>query len=144
MRPVYETAADLKREHSVKSVLEQVWNIEVRKLPNRYFVDWCFFRDNKLTAFAEFKRRHHNHDKYSTVMLPYLKWVQGMMLAKDASVPLLIIMQFDDGMYWDLSPSAAEIGWGGRKDRNDPEDQELYVFMPIAKFIKFKLEPKNV
>lgn len=134
MRPRYETQGDLDNEMNVEGLLADMWGCEIRKLPVRYTVDWAVIRNDRLKAYAEFKQRRHPSTKYMTFMLSHLKWCEGRKLADEAGVPFLVIVRFEDGLFYHQAKSACEIGWGGRADRGDSQDMETVVYIPCSQF----------
>jgi hypothetical protein len=68
-------------------------------------------------------------------MVSLLKWMTARDVAKAARVPGFLVVSWTDcvGM---ISVDADEVvpGVGGRTDRGDPDDVELVVHIPVAKF----------
>ena len=117
------------------------------KLPKFYQIDYALLdtdpRDKpageaKIRAFVEIKRRGMKFGKYATFMLSYHKWLHGRRLAIEANVPFLLVVEFEDG----IRACRAErdfilaLAWGGRTDREDEQDSEPCVFIPMSHFLK--------
>ena len=141
MRPLYESASDLSNETRVSSFLKDCWSAEFVKLPMAYHVDWAITRGPQIKAFAEFKRRKNVKDKYPTFMISLNKWQAGKRLGGELGVPFLIIVEWDDGLYYCDTKAVSPIyGFGGRTDRGDSQDQEPVVFINTKAFYKVRRE----
>jgi hypothetical protein len=139
MRPLYESSKDLSNELRVSNILKECWNAEFVKLPMAYHVDWAVVRGAEIKAFAEFKRRHNPKDRYPTFMISLNKWKHGREIGKELGVPFLIIVEWDDGLYYcDTEAVARTYGFGGRSDRGDSQDQEPVVFINTKEFYKVR------
>jgi hypothetical protein len=139
MRPIYENAKDLSNELRVSKTLQECWNAEFVKLPMAYYIDWAVVRGNEIKAFAEFKRRLNPKDQYPTFMLSLKKFQNGKDLGRELGVPFLIIVEWDDGLwYCDAKNVERTYGFGGRRDRNDSQDQEPVVYIKTQSFYKVR------
>jgi len=133
-RPLYETSEDLGRERDVVANIEKRWSCQAQKLPMRYKLDYALMRNGKVSAWAEIKCRGQ---RYATYLISLDKVSAGLRLSEISSLPFLIVVRYDDGTYYctvtkDL---VYDIEWGGRKDRNDPEDQEPVLMIPMKFFL---------
>ena len=139
MRPLYESSKDLSNELRVSSILKDFWNAEFVKLPMAYHVDWAVVRGTEIKAFAEFKRRQNPKDRYPTFMISLNKWKNGRSLGNEIGVPFLIIVEWNDGLYYcDTKAVTPTYGFGGRTDRADSQDQEPVVFINTKAFNKVR------
>jgi len=139
MRPLYESSKDLSNELRVSAHLKDCWNAEFVKLPMAYYVDWAVVRGSEIKAFAEFKRRHNPKDQYPSFMISLNKWMNGKKMGRELGVPFLIIVEWDDGLYYcDTEAVARTYGFGGRSDRGDSQDQEPCVFIETKAFYKVR------
>ena len=136
MRPTYETLQTLAIEAETMKAACSVWGAKERKLAARYQIDWAVLNsDGNMRAWAECKRRYHQYGKYDTLMLSLGKYREGRQLCLDTGMPFLLIVEWDDGIRWmRASADMPAIGLGGREDRNDPDDIEPCVFIPIESF----------
>tara|TARA_R110002110_G_scaffold84817_1_gene220549 strand:- start:537 stop:983 length:447 start_codon:yes stop_codon:yes gene_type:complete len=137
MRPLYETSKDFENEKNIQNVIEEKTSWRLTKLPKRYYLDFLAFNSNGNTeAVIEVKRRHNNHDKYEDVILSLAKYMQGLEYATTLGVAFLFAVEFNDGYYIHFSSSDNlkhfKITMGGRRDRQDPEDIEPVVHIPIT------------
>ena len=139
MRPIYESSKDLSNELRVSNILKECWNAEFVKLPMAYHVDWAVVRGTEIKAFAEFKRRQNPKDRYPTFMISLNKWKNGRSLGNEIGVPFLIIVEWNDGLYYcDTKAVGPTYGFGGRFDRGDSQDQEPVVFINTKAFNKVR------
>jgi hypothetical protein len=139
MRPLYESSKDLSNELRVSKILKDCWEADFVKLTMAYHVDWAVVRGSEIKAFAEFKRRHNPKDRYPTFMISLNKWKHGREIGKELGVPFLIIVEWDDGLYYcDTEAVARTYGFGGRSDRGDSQDQEPVVFINTKAFYKVR------
>lgn len=142
-RPVYETQYDLSNEDLFRHEVEVSWRVELQKLPRRYVVDFAAFRDGQIKSIIEFKCRTISMTAYDTFGLSLHKWLHGARMAEELGVPFLLCVRWSDPVsaFYKYEPMGANpivptnwIAPGGRKDRDDPEDQEVWVYIPISNF----------
>ena len=145
-RPLYETAKDLKHEKEIAKKIEEALSWRLHKLSKAYFLDFIAFskypKTMGLVAFIEVRKRNNHTNKYPTVILSLNKYLKGVFYAKTLGVKFLFVVQFHDGCFAytyaedaDFEYKALEhIQIGGRTDRNDPQDVEPVIHIPIDKF----------
>ena len=139
MRPHYETKEDLAREEKVAILFAGDSGAKAIKLPDRYYIDWMMMRHGHTSAFAECKVRNNARLQYDDYMLSLDKWLHGYQLSLIANVPFLVVVQWTDGTFWyRQGASSVRFGYGGRKDRGDPQDMEPMVFIPARRFQPIK------
>lgn len=137
-RPQYETASSLQveRESLAKFLLDSPY--KAVKLPKRYYLDWVVMaRDRSVNAWIECKRRYNMRSKYPTFMMSMKKWQEGSDLSRLGGKPFYVVVEWDDGLFYvrqDEVLDAVTYGIGGRTDRNDPEDIEPCVYIPVHLF----------
>lgn len=138
MRQLYESSEDRSNEREVASRLALLQKCDFKKLPMAYYIDWVFLRNQKPVAIAEVKCRKNPSAQYPTLMLGLAKWMHGKELAKELAVPFLVVIKWTDGLFWHSANQHTQIshGFGGRVDRNDDQDVEPVVFIPINNFRK--------
>jgi hypothetical protein len=135
MRPFYESSKDLATENEVAEALSKKTGYVFHKLKIAYHVDWLVMQENKPKYVAEIKRRFNVKDQYPTLMLSLHKWMNGKQMSKEMNVDFVVIIKWDDGVFCHAAGDSPVIyGFGGRKDRNDDQDQEPMVFIPVDKF----------
>lgn len=141
MRPIYESQADIKNEIDVANTLTSLWNCEFKKIKRSYHVDWMVLRNGNPVAFAELKCRFVTRNTYPTFMLSLEKWMRGKELSKEVGVPFVVVVRWEDGLFFHTAESCdVTYGFGGRTDRNDSEDVEPVVYIPTTnfKFVEFR------
>ncbi len=138
-RPHNESAADLQREDDARQTLEHEFGHSITKLsPFLYQCDWCFHDGAKVLGFAEFKYRQNKYDK---MLLALPKWLHLQNLMNETLLPVWIVFQFDDGIYWrkyewdDLGTPGIQFGGS---NRGQPGDKEPIVLLPLSQFTKIR------
>ena len=138
MRPLYESSTDISNEAAVVAEVSKKWRRHFDKLPIKYGVDYCVTKGADIVAFAEVKCRNYSYseiDKMGGYMISAHKWVIGGTFADAIGVPLVLIVKLTDGIWWTKERSKKLI-LGGRKDRNDPQDVEPCILIPMKSFVK--------
>lgn len=134
MRPMYESREDLANEHQVAKFLSNKWKCKFNKLPISYHVDWIVIRDAPQ-AIVELKCRKNDSRKYPTLLLSLNKWMRGKELSKELGIPFIVVVKWDNGIFFHTGGSAkVEYGFGGRTDREDSQDVEPVVLIPVSAF----------
>ena len=134
-RPTYETAADLDAEAKVAAQLARAWEAEPLKLPKFYKCDWALSREGAVKVFLEIKCRRNTPSKYPTVIISADKYAYLKQLDAALGIPALLVFKFSDGSVYYVRPAACDpfpVAVGGRHDRNDPEDTEPVVHIPVG------------
>lgn len=143
MRPAYETPVDRAREAAVVEAFASHYSLQTIKLPARYPLDFAVLRDSEdgkaITAFGEVKVRTHACGAFPTVILSVAKWSEGMALVERTGTRFLLLVGWDSGsdIRWvDLTTLAGppRIAPGGRQDREDSDDAEPVIHIPIHVF----------
>jgi len=138
-RPTYETPYDMDAEDKVALILAEKWKCEVQKLPQFYRVDRALTRDSRIEGLVEIKcRLRVRRDKYPTYMLSVSKLGAMDALARAMKIPVFLVVEWEDEIgYIETDGLLAEIEdfyIGGRVDRNDKQDKEPVVYIPIEDF----------
>lgn len=134
-RPLYETPEHLAREFNVAQAIEEALSSTLHKLPHKYNADYAAFRDDKLQSWIEIKCRDVESTAFPTVMLSLDKWLKIRWLAHATGVKFTLVVEFRDGIYWtDETDKVRPIAFLGRSDRNDWQDMEPSVRIPLSEF----------
>ena len=106
------------------------------KLPKRYGIDFMAMQGNSPCAWVELKCRNNRRDDYSEYMISLAKWFEGRMLAKETRLPFVLAVRMIDADLWVRIDKIENprIGFGGRIDRNDWQDQEPMIFLSMKLF----------
>ena len=134
--PLYETIEDRLQEQSVSEKLKEAWNLDVWSLaPYATTGDLLLGKDGVLKAICEVKRRYNARDKYETYIISRSKLRRISATAEALNTKGLLVVQFEDALVWHDATSSLvyETRWGGRYDREDPNDLELMVHIPLDK-----------
>lgn len=136
VRPIYESQETLAKETAAKQIVESAWSCSLLKLPRRYEIDFLADRDDQAVAFVELKCRTNPKDQYADYMLSLGKWLAGLNLTRCTGLPFLLVVQWTDclGYLTQEESSRYKIGTGGRYDRNDPQDIEPCIYIPVNEF----------
>jgi len=138
-RKLYESSGDLEEERQVAALLSKNRDLVFHKLKLAYKIDWIVFKDGKINSIAEIKRRRVNRLQYDTLMLSLDKWMSGKAMSLEMNVPFILFIKWNDGLFWHKAETCpVTYGFGGRKDRNDPQDMEPMVFIPVTEFKEIK------
>ena len=136
-RPLYESKSDLAVERSLAARIQNNFSWSLKKLSRRYELDFIAFAGKKAVAFIEVKRRHNPVHHYETIILSLAKYIKGAQYQKTTGLKFLFIVEFDDGCfqytYNENDGKDFKITMGGRTDRNDPEDIEPVIHIPVSK-----------
>jgi hypothetical protein len=135
-RPLYETAGDLSAEGEFIDGLCTLWKCGAWKLPIRYKLDYALFRGESIRAFLEIKVRNYRKDAFEDYMISMDKVLTARIYSDFAKVPSILAVQWlDTSGFIDLGTlKNFSLGFGGRTDREDSQDREPVVLIPISDF----------
>jgi len=138
MRRSYETQIDLDNEKSICEKIETACGMHLRKMSIKYSLDFIGFRNGKAVAVIEVKKRHNRYSKYPTVILSLAKWNRGVEFHRVNDLKFIFCVQFDDGyfFYEYQNDDKFNVEIGGRRDRNDDQDIEPVMHIPIVRMKK--------
>ena len=140
-RPMYENEQTLIEEREVALILEKAWNCSFSKMPIRYKLDFAIHRNQKLIAFCEVKCRDVSIDKlteWGGYLLALGKYMAAKELTETTKKPFSLIVTTTEGIYHRKFTEFNETDYRvmGRKDRDDWQDIEPCVLIPINTFKK--------
>ena len=133
-RPMYENAADLRREEAVISEFCQIYNLDKKKLPYTQKIDFALYKRDRIYAFVEVKCRVFNKDKYNTMFINLDKVQAARSLTEVTGIRTLLLVCWADVMGHIDFTEDFEVQLGGRTDRNDVLDFGIVAHFPIDKF----------
>ena len=139
MRKVYETPEDLINENEVKFIVETRWKSKLNKLPKFSAADYLIEKENTTIGFAEIKCRKKTFEQFYSYSISLNKYIALFNLAELTGLTSILIVSFNKEkiMYLKIdSPKNHEIYYGGRFDRNDPEDAEAMIKINLNNFIE--------
>lgn len=136
-RPLYEKDSDLEKEKMVIRGISKIWKCEWEKLHLKYQLDYLLLRNNLGVAWVEIKIRKNPIKQYSTYMIALSKVTAARSLSEASKLPSFLVVWWTDGLRYIRMDSLLDfsLGVGGRKDRNDEQDIEPVVLIPIENFI---------
>lgn len=144
-RPLYETNKDRLAEARVAKRVADKWLCKPVKLRPTYVVDYALLQGDVCKAFMEIKCRNYSMkqmDDMGGFMLSLDKWCKGTELAKAGGTSFVIVVDASDGIWWHQAYSAEKsvqprhdgLSFGGRMDRDDPQDVEPVVLLKYERF----------
>ena len=138
MRRSYETQIDLDNEKSICKRIEAACGMHLRKMSIKYSLDFIGFRNGKAVAVIEVKKRHNSYSRYPTLILSLAKYNRGVEFYRVNDLKFIFCVQFEDGyfFYEYQNEDKFDVQIGGRTDRNDAEDIEPVVHIPIVRMKK--------
>ena len=135
-RKQYETKIDRSNEELLIQKYCDKFGYLYHKQPKRHVLDYAVFKGKEFRCFVEVKKRSCKKNTYSTYLLSRDKWDavrSAKMLYGIKSV--LLVGWVDCVGYVQISDfDSPHWVWGGRKDRQDADDQELCALINIEKF----------
>jgi len=146
--PLYETSEHLAEEELLKREVEQARNCKLEKLPMKYSIDYAVCRGSKnnlIEAFVELKRRNalstDSRNGYDPVyMLDIHKIREAQQLWDTYGKPVWLVVKFNDRTLTtplsggDVHFRDDKMIMGGRKDRDDQNDHQPFVMIPLSRF----------
>ena len=135
-RPLYETLKDKVNEVNFSYDLAQKFGRRFEKLPRVYNLDFCIFKDDTPTGFAELKTRSCSTDEFPTLMISMLKVLAAHRLKEVTGLPSYLFVDWkgDNKRGMVSLNQSFSFSMGGRTDRNDPQDIDITAYIPIKNF----------
>ena len=141
-RPFYEQETDRVNEREVVlSWLKNNKNFHVKKLRTRYVLDFGVFKSNsnEMVCAVEVRCRDVMPDTYPDIMCNLLKHRLAEVF-DNYNIPTYFLVRFKNGDIYahkfNLDKGHYTVKYGGRTDRNDWEDMEPILCIPMAEFKK--------
>jgi hypothetical protein len=136
MRREYGTAENFANEDIVANRFAKAYGYKSNKTPRFYKVDRVMTKNGNVKCFVEIKCRTNVFDKYPTVILSSDKWNFLYQLDVSLNTPAIMVFSFTDGKIGYIRPrnnaDKIKVSIGGRIDRNDQDDIEPVVHIPIG------------
>ena len=144
MRPVYESEEDRKNEEEIIKTILSVNRdgLSYRKMPMSYKMDYAITEGEgnfpQVVAFVEVKDKRAFKPHYKNILCSTAKWQSMVMTYIATHVPCWYAVRVGGGIGVIRAKPLLlfEVRYGGRTDRNDPEDQHPCVLIPVEKFKK--------
>lgn len=145
--PLYETSDDRSREKQVLDDMCDIWMATYEQTPRKYTTDARVYRNGRLMFCTEVKCRKNTKSAYPDYIISRKKIVRALEIAKLAGVPFVLTVKFTDGIYGTFIADDAVLPENcrvaGRRDRNDPNDEEMCCAIPMGRFLPLKNENKT-
>lgn len=137
MRPIYENSQTLELERQTITRFAEVFSVEPVKLPISYNIDYALLNGDNIVCWAEVKCRQYRAAHFETFSISAKKILNGLHLRHLSGKSFYLVVQWLDKLgYLPMDRELAQdIRIGGRKDRNDWQDQEPMVHVPVDQFI---------
>ena len=135
-RQLYENKKSLGIETKFATWIQDIWKCQLNKLPISYALDYLAFRDEEAVSFVELKNRKCNKDTYPTYMISLSKLLKAKDYKRNLGLSSMLCVSWQDQKGWLNLTNLTDfkIGFGGRYDRNDWQDVEPVIYIPIHKF----------
>jgi hypothetical protein len=144
MSPRYETAHDRINEEDVAKIFCLNMNCTHRKIReiDDYSPDVSFWRDGRRVAVGEIKCRKYTKDRFQTYLISANK--VDSLIERWHPTPIFLIVRWTDRIGWIRLTESDALVWtqeiAGRKDRDEPKDQEFCYMIPIRQFKRLKMD----
>lgn len=137
-RPRYESEQDRQAERDVIEVVTSKLGADYRKLPITYGLDFAVHKLDRASRpwfFAEVKVRSFPMHKYQTSVVNLDKVMAAKELHDVTKLPCYLVVKWSCGRLGTIDFSALyRVGYGGRTDRGDWQDQGLVAHYDIEGF----------
>ena len=134
-RKIYEREEDRRNEWDFAVGLCGIWNVRLKKLPIKYGLDFALMRGDELRGFLEIKCRGNASTKYSNYLLSLHKMGQAKRLHELTGKPSILAVQFYEcNLCAYLHEVRFTVGFGGRDDRKDWQDNEPVAMISMGDF----------
>ena len=134
-RPHYETQETLDAEEKIANTISELWKAKLSKLPIRYKLDYAAERNGRIVAWIEIKTRKYKWADFDTFMLSLDKYLAAVELGKVTNLPVTLVVKWVDKVgYVDLLNCTGVVKMGGRNDRNDTQDVQPVIYIPMNNF----------
>lgn len=146
-RKQYETPQDRENQERVARRCEQLFNCKAHNLSKSYRLDYALTRlspetrEHELVAWAEIKARNNSIGHYPTYLISSQKLNAARCFMDTTGSPFFLFVEFTDALAYMLFNTWGELqtcstwAWGGRSDRNDPDDKEPVGLIDVARFV---------
>ena len=144
-RRTYETDLNRTEESKVADKLSMLWKREAIKLKPFAAGDIAILANDEdpeeegtIKAFVEIKVRTNSMSSYPTYMISLHKLQELSHLSEFSGLPSILVVQWKEDLgYWLVPEDVGvfDIKMGGTTQRNDPQDMEPCVHIPIEDFV---------
>jgi hypothetical protein len=140
-RPTYEREDHLAAERRVIDSIEALHGVKLSKTPKYYHIDYCIVDiRNKVCGWVEIRNKNFERAKFTSFYTSLEKYLSVAKMGHLTGMPAYIACEWTDGTFFkQVSHGDARkypITIGGRtvSTRNDPDDIEPVIHIPITEF----------
>lgn len=138
-RQMFENEETKKREKALGDIVAEKWKSQLQKVSIKYHVDCLVMRNDTPMAWVELRCRNNDMLQYPTLMLSLAKVQGAKRLKEDTGLPVFLVVEWNDAIrYTNLAECDFTLGFGGRNQMRDWQDQEPVCHIPIDQFQEFK------
>lgn len=152
-RPKYENPETLRDEKIFQDYFQAKFpDHSLRKNPIQYRMDWSVLKkkSEEVIAMIEYRSRRYTKKKiedWGGIKLSLAKFQAAIILDDKMGIPCRMFFRFSDceeGQYYrfDLNKESYEqcnLSWMNMIKRNDPQDQEPVVLVPMDLLVSKQL-----
>lgn len=139
MRPLYENEETKAKEQALGEVVCSKWQCTLQKVSIKYHVDCLAMRQDQAVAWVELRCRNNDMLQYPTLMISLAKVQGSKRLQDDTGLPVFLVVEWNDTIrYTNLAQCDFTLGFGGRNEMRDWQDQEPVCHIPLDQFQEFK------
>ena len=138
-RPLYEKSQHLENEQKTAKKIATTYGLRLRKMHMKHAIDFMAFdKSGRAVAVVEVKTRHRNSYDSPYVILSLTKYNRGLEYDRVNQLNFIFVVDFNDGLfaYEHKDGDSFKIIFSGRTDRNDQQDMEPVVQIPISRMEK--------
>jgi|TARA_R110002020_G_scaffold211948_4_gene418213 hypothetical protein len=146
----YETADHLEKEKEIVGKWCGTQGKKFVKLPIKYSLDYAILQrgTNVIDHFLEVKIRQIRSDSYTDYFISYLKYRHAQLNWDNAQKQTHLLVAFTDKaqiVRLDniLTAGDSKVVMGGTFSRNDPNDHEPMIQIPMTLFSNTRLRGYN-
>ena len=135
----YYTNYHYANEESLRVYLEKLYNVTLKRNKTLYKYDISVVKNGVVTGLLELKDRSHYFGRYDTYTVSLDKIREGIVYTLYLGIPCTLVVRFSCGTIASYrikseQVKSFDITYGGRNDRNDPNDLEPLVNIPLTFF----------
>lgn len=134
-RQLYENEDTKKREKNLAYIIKERFYADLYKVSIKYGVDCLQMRGKKPIGWVELRCRSNKRQDFPTLMISLSKVQKAKTLLKDTNLPVTLFVEWEDCIgYVDLGNVSFTLGFGGRNEMRDWQDQEPVCFIDTKDF----------
>lgn len=152
-RKTYESPADRQNQREIADAVAEQFNCAAMALKSYSPIDFAAcqsipspdgraIRVPEVQFYFETKQRYILPTTFKTLELSMHKWLEGLRLSRSTGKPCYFFVRFKNQeiYYIEIDKLPKDTGFaiamGGRMDRNDPNDVEEVLHIPMDRLTK--------